>query len=160
MLKGETILRLNYQNQEYDPRKSQSASTENPAKSPFTYAVISNGCIINNLTGVLRGIQVASTDDPQKYQEVLSWSVHRAMYNDKTGILRHLLNHEGARPNRLPPGTVAVSAAIPLLQFYLRRPSSFSTPEVRSLAHVRCITPLQQLRPTMTTNIRLSGWLW
>lgn len=64
----------------------------------------------------MRGIKVAITNDPQKDQELLSWSVRRAVYNGKIEILRYLLEHEGAQPDQLPPGMVAVSASIPLLQ--------------------------------------------
>ena len=95
---------------------SQSASIGTPSKSPSAYAIISKGCVTNNLTEVLKGIKAASTNDPQKDQELLSWSVRRAVYNGNNEILRHLLEHEGAHPDRLPPGMVALSASIPILQ--------------------------------------------
>ena len=95
---------------------SQSPSIETPSKSPSTYAIISKGCVANNLTEVLAGIQAAFTHNPQKDQDFLSWTVRRAVYSGKIEILRHLLEHEGAQLDRLPPGMVALSASIPLLQ--------------------------------------------
>ena len=95
---------------------SQSASIETQSKSPSTYAIIFQGCVTNKLTEVLNGIKAAFTNNPQKDQELLAWSVRRAVYNGNTEILRHLLEHEGAHPDRLPPGMVALSASIPLLQ--------------------------------------------
>ncbi|KAM0804185.1 hypothetical protein BDR22DRAFT_818343 [Usnea florida] len=46
----------------------ESASVGTPSKSPSPYAIISKDCITNKLTGVLRGIKAASTNDPQKDQ--------------------------------------------------------------------------------------------
>lgn len=95
---------------------SQSASIEAPAESSSPYATISKGCKTNNLTEVLRGIRAASTNDPQKDQELLSWSVRRAVWVGNTEILRYLLEHESAQPDPLPPIMVSVSPSIPLLE--------------------------------------------
>lgn len=86
------------------------------AHTPSPRSMINNGCSTNDVAQVARGIQIASEQLGRKDQELLSWSLSRAVYHGATAVVRYLLEQEGTRLDAISPLKVAASKSVQVLQ--------------------------------------------